>query len=235
LSEAVREKRKDNRADIIDEFHKFLRDEIKLKIDKSNVLTTIYRPNAVLRDLNEIVRFYNGVGKFIEKKIREKVGKKNIYVEYTPYDESFSIIRVTGRFKFGNKVREIVLFKKMVADDEVASSKENFEEFINTVADSVEREYNSVVRFFNKIKKEIITSQGKLVTIHFADIDGYVDDTLVAIVPREMTEEKLQEIVDKIKDEIGRGVWSTADIYDMLEKKYNVKFIRTSDDYEIEV
>ena len=237
-----------DKRNIISEFVKELRKESFAKsfskINEKNLGEFMGKPLTVKMLEYEAHLFVDMLTSFIEKKAREKAGVEDIKVATYPYGAygENSILHAYVETRIGGEERKILVYEDptFIKDFVVAENIEEFKKILTELPEKIAEESLRVLRELGEREKIywLITrgysGDEKLVSIEFKDLNGYVDDTLLAIAPKDLTEDKLQKIVDEIKKKLP-GIWSTADIYRELEEKYNIKFIKHMEDFKIEI
>lgn len=216
-----------------------MKEKGRMELKRKDLLEFLRNPYNVLGDFNDIVTVYEDIGEFIADKVSEKIGR-DVYSEINVNDLEFSgvILQLYTFFKFAGKERSVNLYTRIVIDwGKFAENEKEFDKKVREIVDKAVKEYNTVANFFKKIKKGLSLERMNIAKIHVTDVDGEVDETVYAILPRGMTGDKLQKIVDRIKEEMvddnGVPYWSTDDIYEELEKEYKVKFIPVKHEVEI--
>ena len=231
-------KREVERKEVLfDRFTEFIRKNDGDYYTKERVIEALKSPWEVLDDFDGVTWFYRTLSDFIVNEVSARTGKNIFSADINVYDEALSVTElvVTARFRFGGKVREVVLMRDNLGDyGRIAGDEREFNEKMERVINTIVDNYNDIKKYFGKMRE---TSNKTLVRIHFYDNERLVDDTLYALVPKGMTEEKLQKIVDKLKEEMvdeeGDPYWSNEDIYEELEKRFGVKFLEVKKDFDI--
>ena len=182
---------------------------------------------------------------FIEREARRKSGIDSLKVrmyQYGEYGED-GVLVATVPVKIGGKRREIIVYNEEVMNGyKLADDINDFKEALESISDEIARESKKVVSTLKKMSEAYkvvnkgIGSDSKLVMITI-DLSGEVRETLPAIVPKNMKESMVEKIVkDTVKElDQKQGVWSTADLYEILEKRYKIRFLPIYEDWGVEV
>lgn len=238
----VEEKRKHEveKNKLFTEFVKYRKDSYNLLTNKSEILKAIKDTQNTFNSIDDTMYFLLSLSSFVEKKISEKLNNESaVYVDINIYDESLSVIRLLaiGRFKVGKDIRKVVLYDKNIGSSAIAISEEDFNRKFENIINDIVKTYNHISKEYeSKEKKKIVVEKNEKITkIHFYYDEGLLNETLYAITPKTLTNDKLQKIVDKVKENFDKEDfdWCLDDIIDVLEKKHKIKFVPVDDYHDI--
>lgn len=179
----------------------------------------------------------------VEREVKKRTGVKTLTIRSDIYDHSefTGDIVATVKVRIGKFSGEMEVYRdELVHKGELAKNPSELERKINDYIDVISKKVSALVNAVKELKEEHdllrkgVSSNNKIVMMTI-DLYGDTRDILPIIAPRNMSEQDISNAVKKTIKELDKkqGVWSTADLYDILKKKYKIKFLPVYEDWLI--